>query len=397
MLPLAGVRIVAVEQYGAGPFGTLQLADLGAEIIKVENVAEAGDVGRHVRHAQDPLPRGDSLFFQAFNRNKRSITLNLKHPDGQAVLHDLVRTSAGVLNNLRGDQPAKLGLTYDALQSVNPAIVCVHLSAYGRDGERAAWPGYDYLMQAEAGYLSVTGDPGGPPARMGLSLVDLSTGLQAAIAILSGVIEARTTGKGRDFDVSLFDTALSNLCYVGSWYLTAGVNQGREPRSAHPNLTPSQLYRTADGWIFIMCNKEKFWPVLARAVGRPDWADDPDFATFADRLRNRERLTEMLDEALSARTTSDWLGLFGGKVPAAPVNDMKAALDNPFVRDTGRIVTLPHPSGTTVGTVGPAIRTPGEVPLANPAPPMGADTDAVLSDLGYDADRIAALRRAGAV
>lgn len=397
MLPLAGVRIVAVEQYGAGPFGTLQLADLGAEIIKVENVAEAGDVGRHVRHAQDPLPKGDSLFFQAFNRNKRSITLNLKHPEGQSVLHDLVRGADGVLNNLRGDQPAKLRLTYDDLKAVNPRIVCVHLSAYGRDGERAAWPGYDYLMQAEAGYLSVTGEPGGPPARMGLSLVDLSTGLQAAIAMLSGIVEARATGIGRDLDVSLFDTALSNLCYVGAWYLTAGVNQGREPRSAHPNLTPSQLYRTADGWIFIMCNKEKFWPVLVHAVGHPEWADDPDFATFADRLRNRDRVTEILDEALSHRTTEEWLALFGGKVPAAPVNDMKAALDNPFVRDTGRIVPLAHPSGTDVGTVGPAIRTPGEPPLANAAPAMGADTDDILRGLGYDDARIAALRAQGAV
>src|SRR5690606_12841787 len=205
MLPLTGVRILAVEQYGAGPFGTLQLADLGAEIVKIENVAEAGDVGRHVRHPEDPLPKGDSLFFQAFNRNKKSITLNLKHPEGQRVLHDLVRSADGVLNNLRGDQPPKLGLTYDQLKGANPRIVCVHLSAYGREGERAAWPGYDYLMQAEAGYLSVTGEPGGPPSRMGLSIVDLSTGLQAAIAMLAGITEARATGRGRDLDVSLFD------------------------------------------------------------------------------------------------------------------------------------------------------------------------------------------------
>lgn len=397
MLPLSGVRILAVEQYGAGPFGTLQLADLGAEIVKIENVAEAGDVGRHVRHPQDPLPKGDSLFFQAFNRNKKSITLNLKHPEGQQVLHDLVRHADGVLDNLRGDQPAKLGLTYDRLKDANPKIVCVHLSAYGREGERAAWPGYDYLMQAEAGYLSVTGEPGGPPSRMGLSLVDLSTGLQAAIALLSGIVAARATGRGRDLDVSLFDTALSNLAYVGAWYLSMGVNQGREPRSSHPNLTPSQLYRTRDGWIFIMCNKEKFWPVLAHAVGHPEWADDPDFASFADRLRNRDRLTEMLDTALSARTTAEWMAAFAGQVPAAPVNDIAGALDNPFVREGGRILELPHPSGTRVGTVGPAIRCPGEPPPADAAPAMGADTEAVLRAIGYDEARIRRLREAGAV
>mgnify|MGYP001199882399 FL=1 len=313
------------------------------------------------------------------------------------MLHDLVRHADGVLDNLRGDQPAKLGLTYDRLKDANPKIVCVHLSAYGREGERAAWPGYDYLMQAEAGYLSVTGEPGGPPSRMGLSLVDLSTGLQAAIALLSGIVAARATGRGRDLDVSLFDTALSNLAYVGAWYLSMGVNQGREPRSSHPNLTPSQLYRTRDGWIFIMCNKEKFWPVLAHAVGHPEWADDPDFASFADRLRNRDRLTEMLDTALSARTTAEWMAAFAGQVPAAPVNDIAGALDNPFVREGGRILELPHPSGTRVGTVGPAIRCPGEPPPADAAPAMGADTEAVLRAIGYDEARIRRLREAGAV
>jgi crotonobetainyl-CoA:carnitine CoA-transferase CaiB-like acyl-CoA transferase len=262
MLPLAGVRILAVEQYGAGPFGTLQLADLGAEIIKIENAGEGGDVGRHVRHPNDPLAKGDSLFFQAFNRNKRSITLNLKSGDGQAVFRKLAAGADAVFNNLRGDLPGKLGLTYDQLRDVNEQLVCVHLSAYGREGERAAWPGYDYLMQAECGYLSVTGEPGGPPSRMGLSLVDLSTGLQAAIALASGIIGARASGKGGDLDVSLFDAAMANVCYVAAWYLSMGEKVTREPRSAHPNLTPSQLYKTKDGWIFIMCNKEKFWPIL---------------------------------------------------------------------------------------------------------------------------------------
>ncbi|MEM6500136.1 MAG: CoA transferase, partial [Pseudomonadota bacterium] len=186
--PLEGVRIISVEQYGAGPFGTMQLADLGAEIIKIENASEGGDVGRHVRHPDDPLSSGDSMFHQAFNRNKRSITLNLKSEEGVDLLHRLVATADAVFNNLRGDLPAKLGLTYDDLKAINEKIVCVHLSAYGRNNEREAWPGYDYLMQAECGYLSVTGEPDGPPSRFGLSLVDLSTGLQAAIALASGIL-----------------------------------------------------------------------------------------------------------------------------------------------------------------------------------------------------------------
>jgi len=396
MLPLAGVRIIAVEQYGAGPFATLQLADLGAEVVKIENLAEGGDVGRAMRHSQDPLPEGDSLFFQALNRNKRSVALDLKQEAGQGVLRDLARSADGLLNNLRGDQPARLGLTHDSLKAVNPALVCVHLSGYGRDGPRAAWPGYDYLMQAEAGYLSVTGEPGAPPARMGLSIVDLAAGAQAALAMASGILAARTTGAGMDLDVSLYDTAMANLAYLSCWYLTAGIVQGREPRSSHPNLTPSQLYRTRDGWLFIMCNKEKFWGVLADALGRPEWKDDPRFGDFAARLANRPLVTAMLDEALSARTTAEWLEALQGRVPVAPVHDIAAALDAPFPVETGRHLWVEHPSGRRVGSAGPAIRA-ATAPPVRPGPALGADTDALLAGLGYSPERIAALRSAGVV
>ena len=305
MLPLAGVRILAVEQYGAGPFGSMQLADMGAEVIKIENPTEGGDVSRSV--GPYFLGEHDSHFFQAFNRNKRSITLNLRAPEGQRVLHDLAATADALLDNLRGDQSPRLGVTYDQLKSANPRIVCAHLSAYGRDGSRASWPGYDYLMQAEAGYLSLTGEPDQPPARFGLSIVDMMAGVYAATALLGGIVSARATGVGRDVDVSLFDTALANLNYLAAWYLNGGHAQGREPRGAHPSLTPSQLYRTADGWIFIMCNKQKFWPVLCEKIGRPEWSDDPRFASFKARLENRAELTRLLDAALSARGTAAWL------------------------------------------------------------------------------------------
>src|SRR5262245_49700330 len=293
MLPRSGLRVIAVEHYGAGPFGSMMLADLGAEVIKIENPADGGDVSRSV--GPHFFADGDSHFFQAFNRNKKSITLNLKHARAKDVLHRLVRGTDATFDNLRGDQPEKLGLTYAALGAVNPRIVCAHLSAYGRGGSRAAWPGYDYLMQAEAGYLSVTGEPDGPPARMGLSIIDLMTGTTAAMGILAGVIGARASGIGRDIDVSLFDVALHNLCYVGTWYLNGGPAIGREKRSSHPSLTPSQLYRTQDGWIFIMCNKEKFWGVLCNCIDKPEWAQAPEYRTFKDRLAHREQLTEELD------------------------------------------------------------------------------------------------------
>jgi crotonobetainyl-CoA:carnitine CoA-transferase CaiB-like acyl-CoA transferase len=392
MLPLSGLRVIAVEQYGAGPFGSMLLGDLGAEVIKIENPAEGGDVSRSV--GPHFFPDGDSHFFQAFNRNKKSVTLNLKHSRAKDVLHALARTADATFDNLRGDQPEKLGLTYAQLQKVNSRIVCAHLSAYGREGERKAWPGYDYLMQAETGYLSVTGEPDGPPSRMGLSVVDLMTGLNAAFALVSGVLSARATGKGRDIDVNLFDTALQNLCYLAVWYLNAGVNQGREPRSAHPSLVPSQLYRTKDGFIFIMCNKEKFWPELCRVIGRPEWSARADYKDFKARLANRAKLTEELDAALSAKTTAEWIEVFAGRVPAAPVHDVQQALENPFVTEEGRVRTVDHPSGP-IRLLAPPIRCPGEELPCEPAPAMGADTDAVLSEAGFTPAEIADLRKAG--
>jgi len=323
-LPLSDLRVIAVEQYGAGPFGTQLLGDLGADVIKIEDPRSGGDVSRSVGPhfidgAEDSVA---SLFYQAFNRNKRSATLDLARPAGVAVLHDLVKSADAVAGNLRGDVPAKLGLTYDHLGTVKPSIVCAHLTAYGRDGPRAAWPGYDYLMQAEAGYFAVTGEPGTAPARMGLSIVDYMAGVTMGLALLAAVHEARRTGRGRDVDVSLFDTALSNLAYLSTWYLGAGHNEGRQPRSVHPSLTPCQLYKTADGWVYLMCNKEKFWQALCQAINREGWADDERFRTFKERRANRDLLTEMLDAALSTRTTAAWMETFAGRVPAAPLCDV---------------------------------------------------------------------------
>ncbi|MGH8698664.1 MAG: CaiB/BaiF CoA transferase family protein [Burkholderiales bacterium] len=395
MLPLNGVRVLAVEQYGAGPFGTMFLADHGAEVIKVENPADGGDMSRAVGpHFFAP---GDSLFFHSFNRNKKSLTLDLGRPEGQAVFHDLVRTADAVASNLRGDVPEKLGLVYAHLKAHNPKIVCAHLSAYGRTGPRAAWPGFDYLMQAEAGYFSLTGEPGAPPARFGLSIVDLMSGLGLAYALLAALTGGRATGVGRDVDVSLFDMALANTCYLATWYLNEGVAATRLPRSAHPSLTPCQLYRTRDGWIYIMCNKEKFWPALCEKLGRREWIEDARFRRFADRLQHRDLLTELLDGELGRRTTGEWLAHFAGAVPAAPINDLAQALENPFVTEHGRLQTLPHPTRGSFRMVAPPVRCPGDEAPARPAPALGEHTEALLGELGYDGARIRALRDAGVI
>ena len=392
MLPLAGLRVLAVEQYGAGPFGTMFLADQGAELIKIENPNTGGDFARDV--GPYFFTDQDSEFFHAYNRNKKSLSLDLSRPEGVSIFHELVATADAVASNLRGDVPDKLGLTYDALRTVNEKIVCAHLSAYGRTGPRASWPGFDYLMQAEAGYFSLTGEPDTPPARFGLSMVDQMTGLALAYALLAGITGARATGQGRDMDVSLFDIALSNTSYPAIWYLNEGHVQQRLPRSAHPSLTPCQLYKTRDGWIFIMCNKEKFWPALCTVLGREDWVGDPRFENFKERLQHRQLIQELLDDLLSGKTTAKWLEIFAGRVPAAPINDLREALENPFVTEEGRIQTLDLPDYGTYRMLQSPVRCGGAETPARPAPKLGEHTDELLSDLGYDGARLDALRKA---
>lgn len=396
---LEGVRILAVEQYGAGPFGTLFLADLGAEVIKIENKADGGDISRIVGpHFHAGLPdTARSVFYQGLNRSKKSITLDLAAPGGRAVFHRLVARADAVASNLRGDVPAKLGITYAQLAAANPRIVCAHLTGYGREGRRASWPGYDYLMQAEAGYFHLTGEPDSAPARFGLSLVDLMTGVALAAGLLAALHAAKRDGQGRDVDVSLFDLALANLNYIGHWYLNAGAATGRIPRSAHAAITPCQSYRTRDGWIYLMCNKEKFWAELCRRIGRPEWIEDARFRRFPDRLQHRDLLTGLIDAALQARTTEEWLAAFAGAVPAAPIYDVTQALENPWVKGSARIESIPVEGGAPLALLTNPLRGEG-LPLAGrPAPALGADTDAVLADAGFTPAEIARLRAAGVV
>ncbi len=398
-LPLAGFRILSAEQYGAGPYGTMFLAQLGAEVIKIEPPAKDGSGGGDTARAVGPhfLREGESLYFQAFNLNKRSLTLDLRTAEGQKIFHALVANSHAVANNMRGDLPQALGLTYDSLKSVNPAIVCAHLSAYGRDNERARWPRYDYLMQAEAGFFELTGAPEGPPTRVGLSMVDFMTGTMMAIGLLAALVDAQRSGKGRDIDVDLLGTALHQTSYPAVWYLNTGDVTERTPRSAHPSVTPSQLVRSADGWVFVMAQLPKFWTVLCDRIGRADLAADPRFATPTDRLANRDTLTDVLDNIFSAHPTSHWLNLLEGRMPIAPVNRLDAALDNPFVHATGIVQTIDHPDLPDMRVLANPIRIDGQRLPTQAAPLLGADTDAILREIGYDADAIDRLRSAAVV
>ena len=255
-LPLTGVRILALTQLGAGPYAMTLLGDLGAEIIKIEDPTIGGDEARTVPpYAGD----GDSPYFQSLNRNAESLTLNLRIPAGQDLFRRLVQIADVVYANTRGDLPAKLGIDYAGLRAVNPRIVCCSLSGFGKTGPRAADPGYDFLVQALAGFMSVTGDPGSAPTRCGVSVVDFSGGLTSVVGLLIGLLRARSTGVGCDVDVSLLDTAVSMLNYLAVWSLNHGHRLERLPDCAHQTLVPSQNFATRDGHLVIMCMKEKFW------------------------------------------------------------------------------------------------------------------------------------------
>ena len=373
-LPLADIRILAVEQYGAGPFGSMHLADLGAEVIKIE-APGGGDVSRDT--GPHFMGAHDSQFFQTFNRNKKSVVLDLKSEAGRAHFHALVQGSDAVLNNLRGDQPAKLGLTYDALAALNPRVVCAHLSAYGRDNHRASWPGYDYLMQAEAGFMALTGEPEGPPSRMGLSIVDYLSCVTLAVGLLAALIGAMKTGRGRDVDVSLFDVALFQLTYPATWYLNGGHDTTRQARSAHPATVPCQLFSTADGHVMVMCMTPKFWELLVQHLNEPALRD-ARFADMALRRQHKAELIKVLDANFAKRTTAAWMQGLAGTIPIAPVLGMAAALDNPYVRDVGMLQALPHASDPAFRLLANPIKLDGQRLAGRVCSPLGADGDTLL-------------------
>ncbi len=373
--PLEGIRVLTLEQFGAGPYGTMFLAELGAEVIKIE-APQGGDPSRQVGPYK--LGQDDSEYFQAWNLGKRSVTLDMKSEEGRRQFEALVKGADCVVNNMRGTQPAKLGIDYESLKYLKPSIVCLHISAYGRYNERKDWPGYDFLMQAEAGLMELTGEPDGPPTRVGVSMIDSMSGLTGIVGLLSCLLRARTTGKGCDVDTCLYDVAMHQLTYPGLWYLNEGDVSPRVPRSAHLSLAPVQTFPTKDGWIFIMCMTQKFWLNLCEVMGRADLVADPRFPDPNMRAKNRAAMSAELDVTFRTRTTAEWLASMNGLLPAAPVYRLDQALDSSFARETGMISSVPHPVKGDLRVLANPLRIDGERLAQSACSALGADNDTLL-------------------
>jgi len=392
--PLSGVRILELGQIIAGTYGSQMLSDLGAEVIKVE--APEGDLGRIPSVA--PY-KGISTLFLTFNRNKKSVVINLKTDAGRALFYDLVKVSDVVIDNFRAGVLERLKVDYPTLSAINPRLIQCSVTGFGGEGAYKDYPALDIIIQAISGYLAITGEPGRPPARVGIPLGDLCGGIFSCEGILAALYARERTGRGCRVETSMFDGMLNLLSYMGTHYLSTGevpTPQG----SAHEFTVPWQAFQAKDGYVVIATRQENFWRKLCGVLGEPGLAGDPRFATNPKRLQNRAVLVPMIENIVRMRTVAEWLEkLRAAEVPAAPVNNLDGAFAEPPVAEREMIVEYDHPEAGRVRLPGNPIKMSGmSGTISKPAPLLGEHTDAVLSQvLSLSADEIASLRRQGAI
>ena len=358
--PLAGIRVVEVGHMLAGPYCGLVLADLGAEIIKIE--PPEGDIARNI----GPHRVGaHNTYFASLNRSKKSVVLDLASAEGQAALGNIVADAHALVTNLRPSAIKKLGLTYEALKARNPRLVCVALTGYGLDGPNANRPAYDYVIQAMTGIMSLTGDPAAPPTKAGYSAVDNSAGLVAAVGLLAKIVQ----GQGGQVDVAMYDVMLSQLNYLASAWLNAGQPPERFANSSHPYIVPAQIFPTSSGWLTLFITHDQFWQKFARELGKDEWITDPVFATMAARRQNRERVLDAITRTLATDTAANWLKrLEPLGVVVAEIGTLDAALSSELAAERHLVVQLGDP-GLGLRAVGSPIKFGDSSPRYG-APPL---------------------------
>lgn len=393
---LDGIRILDFTRVLAGPYCTMSLSDLGAEIIKVEN-PKVGDESRTFR---PPTFGEESAYFLAVNRNKKSIALNPSSAEGQAVARELAAKSDVVIENYRTGVMARWGMDYESLAAIDPSIIYCSISGYGRDGEFSDRAGYDPVIQAESGMMSVTGEPDGDPMRMGVSLTDIVAGLFASQAILAALYHRRETGQGQRIDIPLYDTGAAMLVPFASAYITAGHEFTRFGNSS-PFAQPIGVFQASDGPFLLTVGNDALWRrMCVDGIDAPELPEDPDFASNETRAGNRERLTGILNGIFGTNTRDHWIAkLRAAGVPAGPIRTVGEAMTSPEAESRGIIQKVPHSGAGEV----PIIRSPMMLtgtPVRDPvgSPLHGEHSESVLRDvLGYDADRIAGLAASGTV
>jgi formyl-CoA transferase/CoA:oxalate CoA-transferase len=391
-----GVRVLDLSRMLAGPYGSMLLADQGAEVIKIEEP----DGGDPMRVMGPPfLPDGESAYFLSINRNKKSVALDLTCEAGRDVFLDLVREADVVWENFRPGVMERLGCDHARLSAVNPRLILCSLSAFGQDGPYREYPAFDLALQAMGGAMSLTGERDGAPVRMGLPMGDLAGGMFGAFAVAGALFRRERTGQGARLDLSLLDCQVSLLTYIAQYFWVDGRVPGRTG-SGHPSVVPYQALSTRDGHLVVAVFAEKFWAGFCRALERPEWTDDPRFATNRARVQHRDALVALVAEAMRTRTTGEWLErLRAHGIPAAPIRGVDEVLEDPQVRARGMVVELAHPRHGRLPTLGTPVKVDDarEVTVA-PPPRLGEHTDEVLTErLRYSSERIAALRRAGAI
>jgi crotonobetainyl-CoA:carnitine CoA-transferase CaiB-like acyl-CoA transferase len=392
--PLAGVRVLDLSRILSGPFATMIFADLGADVIKLENPRTGDDT----REWAPPYQGDQSAYFLSVNRNKRGVAVDLKTERGRDVALRLADRADVLMENFRPGTAGRLGLGYDELSARNPRLIYASISGFGQTGPYASEPGYDAIAQALGGLMSVTGEADGEPVRVGNSAADLFAAMWAAIGILAALHARHTTGRGEWIDISLLDGQIASLTYLAGGYFASG-EVPRRYGSAHPSIVPYQALRTGDGHLMVAVGNDALWRRFAPLVGLPELVDDPRFATNPQRVANRAELIRRIETSLAAKDSAVWAEeLSRAGIPAAVINGIDAALVHPQVQAREMVVTTEHPTAGTLRMTGSPIKlSQYKATVRRPPPMLGEHTDEVLSELGYSASDVEAMRDAGAV